>query len=109
MWIRVNATDDSEGLWDVERRCLIDPASLPISDRLRAQLTQWIERYWYERPAWQTLDLEAFSADGREIAKSLKAELPSVIINYYDAADARNQDDDFPRADHPDPWDYEIL
>jgi hypothetical protein len=118
-WIRVYASHDGEGLGDVERRRPIDPASLPISDMLRLRLAKWIERYWYDgladrRKGGETLirdigDLAAFSGEGREIAKALKAELPGYAVNYYDAAAAeRNQEDDYPRDDHPDPWDYEI-
>lgn len=104
-WICVYANARGEGAWDLWSRTPVHLATLPISGPLRDQL-----RRWNGTPLpTDTAALEAFAAEGLAIAKALKAELPAYLVNYYDeAAAARNTEDDCPRDDHPDPWDYEI-
>ena len=63
------------GVWDHDGAPL-DPACLPLSPKLRARLARWCARF---QQSFETeIDLEAFAAEGRAIARAVKAELPTV-------------------------------
>jgi hypothetical protein len=51
----------------------LDPAKLPLSPKLRARLARW--RAYFEKSFETEIDLEAFAAEGRAIARAVKAEL----------------------------------
>jgi hypothetical protein len=75
----------SAGVWDHDGTPL-DPASLPLSPKLRARLARWCVRF---QQSFDTeIDLEAFAAEGRAIARAVKAELPDWSIVYFDEAEA---------------------
>jgi hypothetical protein len=73
------------GIWDHDGNPL-DPARLPLSPQLRARLTRWCALF--ERSFEAEIDLEAFAAEGRAIARAVKAELPDWSIVYFDEAEA---------------------
>jgi hypothetical protein len=75
----------SVGVWDHDGAPL-DPAELPLSPKLRARLARWCRRF---QQSFETeIDLEAFAAEGRAIARAVKAELPDWSIVYFDEAEA---------------------
>jgi hypothetical protein len=73
------------GVWDHDGNPL-DPARLPLSDKLRTRLARWCARF--EKSFEAEIDLEAFAAEGRAIARAVKAELPDWSIVYFDEAEA---------------------
>src|SRR5271166_4308910 len=73
------------GVWDHDGKPL-DPARLPLSPKLRARLARWCARF--EKSFEGEIDLEAFAAEGRAIARAVKAELPTWSIVYFDEAEA---------------------
>lgn len=75
----------SAGVWDYDGNPL-DPARLPLSEKLRARLARWTARF--EKSFEGEIDLEAFAAEGRAIARAVKAELPTWSIVYFDEAEA---------------------
>jgi hypothetical protein len=75
----------SAGVWDHDGAPL-DPANLPLSPKLRARLARWCDRF--EKSFETEIDLEAFAAEGRAIARAVKAELPDWSIVYFDEAEA---------------------
>src|ERR1700722_752446 len=75
----------SAGVWDHDGAPL-DPDKLPLSPKLRARLARWSARF--EKSFEGEIDLEAFAAEGRTIARAVKAELPAWSIVYFDEAEA---------------------
>jgi hypothetical protein len=75
----------SAGVWDHDGAPL-DPSSLPLSAKLRTRLARWCDRF--EKSFETEIDLEAFAAEGRAIARAVKAELPDWSIVYFDEAEA---------------------
>jgi hypothetical protein len=75
----------SAGVWDHDGTPL-DPGKLPISPKLLARLARWTARF--EKSFEGEIDLEAFAAEGRAIARAVKAELPGWSIVYFDEAEA---------------------
>jgi hypothetical protein len=75
----------SAGVWGHDGNPL-DPAKLPLSDKLRARLARWCARF--EKSFETEIDLDAFAAEGRAIARAVKAELPGRSIVYFDEAEA---------------------
>jgi hypothetical protein len=75
----------SAGVWDHDGAPL-DPDKLPLSPKLRARLARWSARF---QKSFETeIDLDAFAAEGRAIARALKAEFPDWTIIYFDEAAA---------------------
>jgi hypothetical protein len=73
------------GVWDHDGTPL-DPARLPLSPKLRARLARWCSRF---QKSFETeIDLDAFAAEGRAIARAIKAELPDWSIVFFDEAAA---------------------
>jgi len=73
------------GVWDHDGAPL-NPNRLPLSPRLRERLARWCARFqWsFERE----IDLDAFVAEGRAIARAVKAEQPDWSVVYFDDAAA---------------------
>jgi hypothetical protein len=83
--LRLMADYGTAGVWDHDGAPL-DPARLPLSSKLRARLARWCARF---QQSFETeIDLEAFAAEGRAIARAVKAELPTWSIVYFDEAAA---------------------
>ena len=57
------------GVWDHDGAPL-DPAKLPLSPKLRARLARWSARF--EKSFEGEIDLDAFAAEGRAIARAVK-------------------------------------
>jgi hypothetical protein len=73
------------GVWDHDGAAL-DPDRLPLSPKLRARLARWCDRF---QKSFETeIDLDTFAAEGRAIARAIKAELPDWSIVYFDEAAA---------------------
>ena len=83
--LRLMADYGTAGVWDHDGAPL-DPARLPLSPKLRARLARWCVRF--QRSFETEIDLEAFAAEGRAIARAVKAELPTWSIVYFDEAAA---------------------
>jgi hypothetical protein len=75
----------SAGVWDHDGAPL-DPARLPLSPKLRTRLARWCARF--QKSFEAEIDLNAFAAEGRAIARAVKAELPTWSIVYFDEAAA---------------------
>ena len=73
------------GVWDHDGNPL-DPTKLPLSPKFRARLARWTARF--EKSFEGEIDLDAFAAEGRAIARAVKAELPDWSIVYFDEAEA---------------------
>jgi hypothetical protein len=86
--IRLMADYGTAGVWDHDGAPL-DSAKLPLSPRLRARLARWSDRFQasFERE----IDLDAFAAEGRAIARAVKSELPDWSIVYFDEAAAASE------------------
>jgi hypothetical protein len=80
--VHLMADYGSTGVWDHDRAPL-DPAGLPLSTKLQARLARWTAR--------GEIDLNAFAAAGRAIARAVKAELPDWSIVYFDEAAAAQE------------------
>lgn len=79
----------SAGVWDHDGVPL-DPARLPLSPKLRTRLARWCTRF---QKSFETeIDLDAFAAEGRAIARALKVELTGWSIVYFDEAAAARAD-----------------
>jgi hypothetical protein len=79
----------SAGVWDHDVAPL-DPARLPLSPKLRTPLARWCARF---QMSFETeIDLDAFAAEGRAIARALKAELLGRSIVYFDESAAARAD-----------------
>jgi hypothetical protein len=76
--VHLMADYGSAGVWDHDGAPL-DPASLPLSPRLRARLARWCARF---QGSFETeIDLDAFASEGRAIARAVKKELPDWSIS----------------------------
>ena len=73
------------GVWDHDGAPL-DPGKLPLSPKLRARLARWCTRF--KRSFETEIDLDAFTAEGRAIARAVKTELPDWSVVYFDEAAA---------------------
>jgi hypothetical protein len=76
------------GVWDHDGVPL-DPERLPLSPKLRARLARWRNRF--QKSFESEIDLDAFAAEGRSIARAVNAELPDWSIVYFDEAEAARQ------------------
>lgn len=90
--IRIVADYCSAGyqLGDDEARCCGTP---PLSDALAHRITEWNARYEdrchpldYEDVTGSRFDFVAFSAEGLELARAVKRELPGWTVTYWDEA-----------------------
>lgn len=101
-WVRVMCDFSAEGLWRRDGAG-IAMDELPISREIKQRLLEWQD--WFERDYENYLppsqrksgfDVVAFSKDGLEIAKAIKAELPDWIVVYFDeektSSESRNAD-----------------
>ncbi len=106
-WVKLMAELGEDGLWTIDG----DAASadqLPVDAALRARLRCWREAWEsQEEETWDRPDLEAFSAEGREIARSIKAALPEWTVIYYDEAAAQQIPWERAKQDRP-LFEYEI-
>ena len=87
-WVRVMADYSSDGLWDVDG-CGFGIDEMPVSAGLRNRIEVWCS--WYEKSKFYLperdrpeFDLETFSEVGLQLARSIKAELPSWKVIYFD-------------------------
>jgi len=92
-WVRVMADYSSEGLWHKDG-CAAAAEDLPVSEALSARLRAWCDLYEesteylpVDHPDRKPFDVAAFAAEGREIAKAIKAELPDWTVIYLDEAE----------------------
>ena len=88
-FVKVMADYSSTGLWD-SQGCSVEETFAPMSAALLERLRAWCR--WYEsnedynpEPVEQ-FDYAAFSAEGLNIARALKAELPDWTVVYFDEA-----------------------
>lgn len=102
-WVRVMADFSAEGLWAKDGSGC-GACELPISDALKKRLRAWQD--WFEddcesylppeeRNQPRDFNVAAFSAEGREIARAIKSELPDWTVIYFDEekAEADNRND----------------
>lgn len=111
-WLRVMCDYEADGLWRKDGDS-IGADSVPISVDLRRRLAAWQD--WFERdyesylpPCQRTknFDFDAFSREGLEIAKAIKAELPDWTVVYFDEAKSR----EWARTnDERAPFEYEVV
>lgn len=91
-YLKVMADYCAEGLWT--RSGSISPYDIPLSDDLREKLVAW--NWWYdmgydvrmlEQNVGSEFDLAEFVAQGLDLARQLKRELPDWHIYYFDEAE----------------------
>ena len=104
-WVRLLADSCADGVW-ARDGCSGLADDLPVSAQLILRIRAW--QAWYDRDEddWGLFkgDVEAFSNEGREIARALKAELPDWTVVYFDKA-ASERHPDGPRTH----FEYEIV
>lgn len=91
--MRVMAEYGSSGLWGfsasprgVFRHGMLEADALGLPAELKARLAAWIA--WYEDDNLAgTLDHAAFNAEGRALARLVKAQLPDRHVEYQGEAD----------------------
>jgi len=83
--VRLMADYGAAGVWDHDGEPL-NPDRLPLSPKLRDRLARWRARF--QTSFDREIDLDAFAAEGRAIARAVKAELPDWSIVYFDEAAA---------------------
>jgi hypothetical protein len=84
-YLKVMCDFCAEGLWT--KKGAISPYSLPLSNDLRERIVAW--NWWYDLEydsEEQTMDMDAFTVEGLEIARQVKRELPDWTIIYSDEA-----------------------
>ena len=104
-WVRVMADYSSDGLWAFDGAMMLRE-DLPISPLLAARHERWCDRYEsddYERDD-DAFDVAEFAAEGLEIARAIKDELPDWTVVYFDVEKC-NYDEEQPRAD----FEYEVT
>lgn len=84
-YVLVMADYGSDGVWGEGGRW-IEPGALPISPGLRAALAAWSRRYGGIEAGDEAAWVEAFSAEGLDLARRLKEELPDWDVVYHDEA-----------------------
>jgi uncharacterized protein YfaT (DUF1175 family) len=98
-WVRILADSCADGVW-VRDGGATSADQLPVSQDLIDRIRQW--QAWYDRDQndWGLFngDVEAFSNEGREIARAVKAALPDWTVVYFDEAASASASDDAPRA-----------
>lgn len=76
----------STGIWSSDGVGM-EYSDLPISDTLKIRITDWCSWYehkpWYDDPGIPVFPDEEFTAAGLDIAKDIKRELPTWIVEYY--------------------------
>lgn len=108
-WVRVMADYSSDGLWSRDG-AMMSRADLSVGGVVRDRHAAWC--LWYAEsefflgPEHRTaaFDLEAFAAEGLEIARAIKAELPGWTVVYHDEAAAQRSGSDAPRR----AYEYEV-
>ncbi len=105
-WVRVFCDIGCEGIWDREG-VPMELDDLPLSDALKARVMAWQD--WYEQddafadpPV--TIDWQAFSEEGRQIAHAIKQALPDWTVIYFDEYRCRSRGPQAPRTS----FEYEI-
>jgi hypothetical protein len=98
-WVRILADSWTHGVWTRDGGPA-DPNDLPIPQELIDRIRRW--QAWYDRDEndWGVFkgDIEAFSDEGREIARAVKAALPDWTVAYFDEAASESASDDTPRT-----------
>ncbi len=102
-WVRVMADYASDGLWSRDG-VMMSREDLPVTSGLRERHKAWCGRYedseFFVGPEQRTVafDVDAFSAEGLEIARAVKAELPDWTVVYHDEAASQRAGLDGPRS-----------
>ncbi len=105
--VRILCDIGSEGIWDREG-VPRDLEFFPIAEVLKARIMAW--QAWYEQddphenPPVQ-IDWEAFSEEGRQIARAIKQTLPDWTVIYFDEHRCRTRSANAPRIH----YEYEII
>jgi hypothetical protein len=93
-WVRIMPEYSCDGVWDIEGNSC-GAEELPISPALVERLRRWQACYEAIEDAVQEedrlhreSDWTNFSAEGRAIARAVKAELPNWTVFYFDEARA---------------------
>jgi hypothetical protein len=90
-WVRVMADYGTDGLWERDG-VMMDRQDLPVSAELAKRHLTWCDVYerseFYLDPSERKreFDLPVFAAEGMEIARAIKAELPDWTVVYFDEA-----------------------
>jgi len=103
-WVRVFGTCSSEGIWDKDG-CEVGVEDLPVTKELQQQILDWqleYERLWdlyqeVEIKDWPATNWHAFSFQGLELAKAVKAQLPDWTVMYFDEEKYAESEVDYPR------------
>jgi hypothetical protein len=89
-WVRVLADYSTEGIW-YQDGCPASADALPVSDALRVRLLAWSLAYEdcedylpADRRTAPGFDIATHAAEGLEIAKAIKRELPDWTVIYFD-------------------------
>ena len=115
-WVRVFGTCSSEGIWDKDG-CEVGVEDLPVTKELQQQILDWqleYERLWdlyqeVEIKDWPATNWHAFSFQGLELAKAVKAQLPDWTVMYFDEEKYAESEVDYRRKTMPRSYyDFEI-
>lgn len=90
-WVRIMADFCANGIWHQDGRMAAFD-DLPVAESLKERIRHWQERHDRENcdhidrddPRWRPWDVAGFAAEGREIARALKAALPDWTVVYVD-------------------------
>ncbi len=105
-WVRILCDIGCEGIWDREGAPR-DLEFFGVAETLKARIMAW--QAWYEQddphgnPPVRN-DWEAFSEEGRQIARAIKQTLPDWTVVYFDEQRCRTRSGDTPRIH----YEYEI-
>ena len=90
-WVRIMAVYGSDGVWQMDgTEGVLD--DLPVPRSLRDRLDAWQTIYDAHDEMDEDaprLDVPAFAAEGRAIARAVKAALPDWTVVYHDEAASR--------------------
>ena len=111
-FIKLMADYSSTGLW-CEYGTNLGPHNLPVSKELHERIRLWCEEY-EKNDDWLPIDersgvfdLRLFAANGLEIAKAIKEELPDWTVIYFDEYELDRQ---YLNAHHNrDAYVYEVI
>jgi hypothetical protein len=90
-YLTIDAMVAGTGIRDSYDGCYVELSILPISDDLRTKFVKWLDRYKceHDKSFFDDAVNQRLDEEGLKICKALKAEMPTVKIEYFSAAYAQ--------------------
>lgn len=107
-WVRIMGDNGCDAVWDKDE-CAVSVDDLPVANGLRREILDWqleYSRLWdlyheVEIADWPASNWHAFSVQGLQLAKAVKAQLPDWTVIFVDKEKYTECCVDYPKTPKP--------